>query len=247
MTQSRVLAGQAVISRPTRAVVQARSSVITRAEFQLAPPPYELDALEPKMSKKTLEFHWGKHHRTYVTNLNNQIKGTDLEKKSLEEVIKATWNNGKPTPEFNNAAQAWNHTFFWESMKPNGGGEPSGELKAAIEKEFGSVGELKAQLKQAGATQFGSGWAWLVSDKGKLSVIKTPNAECPLHLGKTALLTIDVWEHAYYLDVQNLRPTYIDTFLEHLVNWDKVAERYKASLNEGAEAEGGWRVLLSWP
>jgi Fe-Mn family superoxide dismutase len=181
------------------------------------------------MSKQTFEFHWGKHHRTYINNLNNQIKGKDLEKKSLEEVIQATWNGGKPTPEFNNAAQAWNHTFFWESMKPNGGGQPTGELKSAIERDFGSFDEFVTQIKQAGATQFGSGWAWLVSDNGKLKVTKTPNAELPLVHGQTALLTIDVWEHAYYLDVQNLRPKYLETFLDKLVNWDKVAERYQAA------------------
>ncbi|DBA77409.1 TPA: Fibronectin type III and SPRY domain-containing protein 1 [Trebouxia sp. C0005] len=200
------------------------------AAIQLDDLPYSLDALEPHMSKSTFEVHWGKHHRTYVNNLNNQIQGKDLESKSLEEIVKATWNGGSPSPEFNNAAQSWNHKFFWHSMKPGGGGEPSGELKSAIEKDFGSIEDFKKEFSTAGATQFGSGWAWLVKDGDKLKVIKTPNAETPLASGAgVPLLTMDVWEHAYYLDVQNRRPDYIKTFLGELVNWDAVAERFASA------------------
>lgn len=153
------------------------------------------------MSKSTFDFHWGKHHRAYVDNLNKQVAGGPLESVSLEEVVTKTWNNGSPQAEFNNAAQAWNHTFFWESIGPNAGGVPSGELGEAINRDFGSFEEFKKQFSQASATQFGSGWAWLNSDtQGKLSISKTPNAVNPLVEGKVPLLTIDVWEHAYYLD-----------------------------------------------
>lgn len=201
-----------------------------RAELTLKPLPYPKDALEPKISAETLNFHHGKHHQAYVTNLNNQIKGTPLENLSLEEIIVKTWNNGKPTPEFNNAGQVFNHDFYWESITPKGPKEPSGELKAAIEKEFGSIDEFKKQFKAAGATQFGSGWAWLVLEDGKLKVTKTPNAENPLPApSQKPLLTMDVWEHAYYLDYQNRRPDYITTFVEELIDWDKVAQRYAAA------------------
>lgn len=183
------------------------------------------------MSQKTLEFHYGKHHQAYLDNMNKQIAGSNLESKTLVEVIKESWNNGAPTPVFNNAAQVWNHTFFWESMKPNGGGEPTGKLMDAIKAAFGSFDEFKTQFKNAGATQFGSGWAWLVTDKsGKLSVDKTPNAVTPLvDDSKVPILTMDVWEHAYYLDVQNRRPDYMTTFVEKLIDWDNVAKRYEAA------------------
>eukprot|EP00890_Picochlorum_soloecismus_P006102 jgi/Picsp_1/6493/NSC_03837-R1_superoxide dismutase len=229
LTQSKALVPQQVT------VTQARSSrrqatFHVKAAFTLPSLPYEMDALEPKMSKQTFEFHYGKHHAAYVNNLNNQIAGTDLEKMTIEEVMLKTWNSGSPTPEFNNAAQVVNHTFFWESMGANKGGEPSGDLAKAIERDFGSFDAFKDAFKAAGATQFGSGWAWLsVVDGGKLEVSKTPNAENPWCHGKTPILTMDVWEHAYYLDVQNRRPDYISTFFE-LINWDKVAERYAAAL-----------------
>ena len=178
----------------------------------------------------TFEFHYGKHHAAYLNNLNGQIKGKDLENMSLEEVMLKTWNGGNPTPEFNNAAQVINHTFFWESMAPNKGGAPSGKLADAIQRDFGSFDAFKDAFKTAGATQFGSGWAWLSTDKsGKLEVTKTPNAENPWVHGKTPILTMDVWEHAYYLDVQNRRPDYMTTFFD-LINWDKVAERYAAAV-----------------
>ncbi|KAL4538582.1 hypothetical protein Ndes2526B_g03122 [Nannochloris sp. 'desiccata'] len=198
--------------------------------FVLPPLPWAMDALEPRMSQKTMEFHYGKHHAAYVNNLNAQIKGnTELENMTIEGVMMKTWNNGSPTPEFNNAAQVVNHTFFWESMAPNKGGEPSGEVAEAINRDFGSFSSFKDAFKTAGATQFGSGWAWLsTDDAGKLEVTKTPNAENPWCHGKTPILTMDVWEHAYYLDVQNRRPDYINTFFD-LINWDKVSERYAAA------------------
>lgn len=163
-------------------IQRSHVGIVPKAAFELRPPPYELDALEPLMSKQTFEFHWGKHHRAYVDNLNKQLEAKpDWQNATLEEVIVASYNNGNPTPEFNNAAQVWNHDFFWESMAPNAGGKPSGDLAKAIERDFGSYDEFAKQFKTAGATQFGSGWAWLVSDKsGKLTVEKTPNAVNPL-------------------------------------------------------------------
>ena len=170
------------------------------------------------------------HHRAYVDNLNKQIAGTALENATLEQIVLESWNGGSPTPAFNNAAQIWNHTFFWESIKPNGGGEPTGKLADAIKASFGSFDEFKTQFKAAGATQFGSGWAWLVTDKaGKLTVEKTPNAVTPVVEGKTPILTMDVWEHAYYLDVQNRRPDYMTTFVDKLIDWGSVAARFEAA------------------
>ena len=193
--------------------------------FELPALPYEKDALEPHMSAKTFEFHHGKHHNTYVVNLNGLLDGSDLAGKSLEEIIMATAGDSSKAGMFNNAAQVWNHTFFWNSMKPNGGGAPSGDLAAKIDADFGSLDAFKDAFKQAGATQFGSGWAWLVvGDGGKLEVVKTPNAENPMTQGKTPLLTCDVWEHAYYLDYQNRRPDFLAAFLDNLVNWDFAAE-----------------------
>lgn len=207
-----------------------RPSLAVRAAITLKDPPYALDALEPHMSKETLEYHWGKHHRAYVDNMNKQIAGTDLDGKSLEEVVVASWNGGSPTPVFNNAAQVWNHTFFWESMKPGGGGKPTGKLAAAIDASFGSYDNFVAEFKAAGATQFGSGWAWLVADKsGKLSITKTPNAVNPVVEGKTPILTVDVWEHAYYIDARNRRPDYLTTFVDKLISWDAVAKRFEAA------------------
>jgi len=225
------LAQQQVVARPAaRPALGRRAAVVPKAAITLKDPPYALDALEPHMSKQTLEFHWGKHHRAYVDNMNKQIAGTDLEGKSLEEIVLASWNSGNPTPVFNNAAQVWNHTFFWESMKPNGGGEPTGKLADAIKASFGSFDEFKTQFKAAGATQFGSGWAWLVADKsGKLSIEKTPNAVTPVVEGKTPILTMDVWEHAYYLDVQNRRPDYMTTFVDKLIDWESVGKRFTAA------------------
>lgn len=193
--------------------------------FELPALPYAKDALEPHMSANTFSFHHEKHHNTYVVNLNGLVEGTDLEGKSLEEIVSATAGNPDKAGVFNNAAQVWNHTFFWNSMKPSGGGAPSGDLAAKIDADFGSFDAFKDAFKAAGATQFGSGWAWLVvGDGGKLEVVKTPNAETPLTQGKTPLLTCDVWEHAYYLDYQNRRPDFLAAFLDNLANWDFAAE-----------------------
>jgi Fe-Mn family superoxide dismutase len=188
--------------------------------IELPPLPYEQNALEPYISGNTLSFHHGKHHAAYVTNVNNLIQGTDLEHRSLEEIIMASAKDVSKMGIFNNAAQVWNHTFYWNSMKPNGGGQPSGNIKDKIDEDFGSMDEFAKAFKQAGTTQFGSGWAWLVLDDGILKVTKTGNADLPMNHGQIAILTCDVWEHAYYLDYQNRRPDYIDTFLQHLVNWE---------------------------
>ncbi|MFC7290256.1 superoxide dismutase [Hirschia litorea] len=186
--------------------------------FELPALPYPTDALEPHMSANTFSFHHAKHHNAYVTNLNKMIEGTDFAGKSLEDIIKSS-DGGV----FNNAAQVWNHTFFWHSMKPQGGGEPTGAIADKIKADFGSYEAFKDAFSTAGATQFGSGWAWLVLANGKLEVRKTANAETPLtEDGVTPLLTMDVWEHAYYLDYQNARPKYIEVFLNELVNWDFV-------------------------
>jgi len=197
--------------------------------FELPPLPYDYEALSPHISKQTLEFHHDKHHAGYVNKLNAAVEGTELDGKSLEEVIRATFNDAAKSGIFNNAAQVWNHTFYWNCMKPSGGGTPSGDLAAKIEADFGGYDKLKEALTTAANTQFGSGWAWLVLDGGTLKVSKTLNAENPVATGQTPLLTIDVWEHAYYLDYQNLRPKYVDTFLDSLVNWDFVAQNLAAA------------------
>ena len=191
--------------------------------------PYALDALEPHISRSTLEFHHGKHHNGYVTNLNKAIEGTDLDGKSLEEVIAAVSSDSSKAGVFNNAAQVWNHSFYWQCMKPGGGGQPTGALLDKINADFGSYDAFVEQFKAAGATQFGSGWAWLIIEDGTLKITKTANADLPLAHGQKALLTMDVWEHAYYLDYQNRRPDYISTYLDKLVNWDFVAANLAAS------------------
>ncbi|MEZ5938034.1 MAG: superoxide dismutase [Hyphomonadaceae bacterium] len=194
--------------------------------FTLPPLPYARNALEPHMSERTFDFHYGKHHQAYVDNLNKLVAGTPLETASLEEVILES--AGKTPGVFNNSAQVWNHTFFWHSMKPGGGGEPTGAIAEAINAAFGDLDGFKKAFAEAGATQFGSGWAWLVAKDGKLEVRKTPNAETPLtEKGVTPLLTMDVWEHAYYLDHQNARPKFIETYLTHLVNWDFANQNLK--------------------
>lgn len=190
---------------------------------ELPPLPYAMDALEPHISANTLSFHYGKHHQAYVTNLNKALKDHPLETSSLEEVIMASAGKPYMVPIFNNAAQVWNHTFYWNCMKPQGGGEPSTAFKSRLEEAFGSFDKFCEEFKQAAVSQFGSGWAWLVCDKdGKLSIMKTPNADLPMAHDAKALLTCDVWEHAYYLDYQNRRPDYVDTFLKSLVNWSFV-------------------------
>lgn len=184
----------------------------------LPPLPWAENALNPHISPETIQYHYGKHHNAYVVNLNKLIDGTPNASKSLEEIIKSSEGGV-----FNNAAQVWNHTFYWNSMKPGGGGKPSGALLEQINASFGSYDKLREELTAAATTQFGSGWAWLVKDGGKLAVKKTPNAETPLTTSAKPLLTIDVWEHAYYIDYRNLRPKYIETFFDHLVNWDFAA------------------------
>jgi Fe-Mn family superoxide dismutase len=187
--------------------------------FTLPPLPYAKDALAPHLSAENVELHHEKHHNAYVVNLNKLLDGKPEAAKSLEEVILSS-DGGV----FNNAAQIWNHTFYWHCMKPNGGGEPTGAVKAAIERDFGSFAKFKEEFTNACVTQFGSGWGWLVAEGGKLKVTKTGNADLPMKHGQTALLTCDVWEHAYYPSFKNLRPKYVETFLASLVNWDFVAE-----------------------
>jgi superoxide dismutase, Fe-Mn family len=186
--------------------------------FELPPLPYAQDALAPHISAETLEYHYGKHHQTYVTNLNKLVDGTEFENASLEDVIMKS-DGGM----FNNSAQVWNHTFYWNSMSPNGGGEPSGAVADAINSAFGSYSDFADKFAEAATTQFGSGWAWLVDNGSGLEIMKTANADLPMKHGAKALLTIDVWEHAYYIDYRNARPNYIKTFVESLVNWDFVA------------------------
>jgi Fe-Mn family superoxide dismutase len=191
-------------------------------EHQLPPLPYAKDALAPVISAETIEYHYGKHHQTYVTNLNNLIKGTEYENATLEEIVMKSTGGI-----FNNAAQVWNHTFYWNGLKPNGGGAPKGELAAAIDKAFGSFEEFKKQFNQKAITTFGSGWAWLVKNKdGSLSLESTSNAANPMTSGQTPLLTIDVWEHAYYVDYRNARAKYVEEFWS-IVNWDFVEANFK--------------------
>jgi superoxide dismutase, Fe-Mn family len=193
--------------------------------FELPALPFAANALEPHMSARTFEFHHGKHHKAYVDTLNTLIPGTAFEKSSLEDIIKGTHGDEKNAKIYNNAAQIWNHTFFWNSMKPQGGGAPAGNLAKQIDQAFGDLATFKAKFKDAALTQFGSGWAWLVLTKeGKLDVVKTANAICPLATGMKPILTCDVWEHAYYLDYQNRRGDMVQTFLDSLVNWDFAAK-----------------------
>jgi len=188
--------------------------------IELPPLPYSLDALSPHISAQTLTIHHGKHHQAYVTNGNKLIEGTEFATKPLVDIVKATAGKADKVGIFNNTAQVWNHTFYWGSMKPKGGGKPTGAIAQKITADLGSYEKFVELFTTAGTTQFGSGWAWLCLKGGKLEVSKTGNAETPLTSGAVPLLTMDVWEHAYYLDFQNRRPDYIKTFLDHLVNWD---------------------------
>ena len=187
--------------------------------FELPPLPYADDALEPAYTARTISFHYGKHHKTYVDTLNKLTDGTDLAAKSLEDVIKGA----QPGALFNNAAQVWNHTFFWNGMKPDGGGGPSGDLAGRIDAAFGSYSQFVEDFKTAAVGRFGSGWAWLVAEGGALKIVSTPNAETPITAGQKPLLVVDVWEHAYYLDYQNRRPDWVQAFFDKLVNWEFVA------------------------
>ena len=191
--------------------------------FQLPPLPYPKNALAPTISEETLEFHYGKHHQTYVTNLNNLVEGTEFAGKSLEQII--TSSSGGM---FNNAAQVWNHTFYWHCLSPNGGGEPTGDLANVINQTFGSFEKFKEEFTKCAVTTFGSGWAWLVKNAdGTLALVSTSNAGCPLTTDQKPLLTCDVWEHAYYIDYRNARPAYLEAFWK-LVNWEFAAENYSA-------------------
>ena len=184
--------------------------------------PYGKDALAPVISANTLDFHYGKHHKTYVDNLNKLIAGTDLAEKSLEDIIKITVKDSAKPGIFNNAAQIWNHSFYWQCLKKSGGGLPKGAIAAKINAVWESYDKFAEELKNAGVTQFGSGWAWLVLEDGQLKITKTANADTPLVHGQKPLLTIDVWEHAYYLDYQNRRPDYLTAVIQNLINWDFV-------------------------
>ena len=190
--------------------------------FELSNLPYEFNSLEPYISGRTLNFHHGKHHATYVKNLNNLVNNSDLADMKLSEIMINTHNKPEKAAVFNNAAQVWNHDFYWKSMRPKGGGMPGGELAKKIKDDFGDIENFLHQFKQAGQTQFGSGWAWLIIDKAdnKLKIVKTSNADNPIVRSQIPLITIDVWEHSYYLDYQNKRPDYIEAFMQYLVNWD---------------------------
>jgi Fe-Mn family superoxide dismutase len=188
--------------------------------FELPALPWASDSLSPHISADTIGFHYGKHHAAYVNNLNGLVEGTALAEKSLEEIILEVAGDASKAGVFNNAAQTWNHTFFWNSIKPNGGGEPVGELKDRIDSAFGGYDNFKDEFAKKAATLFGAGWTWLALSGGDLEIVQTPNAGTPLTEGKKPLITLDVWEHAYYLDFQNRRPDFIKVFLDHLVNWE---------------------------
>ena len=193
--------------------------------FELPSLPYASDALAPYMSSETLDFHHGKHHQTYVTNLNNLVKDTDMQDSSLEEIVVKSSKDPSMAGIFNNAGQHWNHILFWQCMKPNGGGSMPSELESRITSDLGGIDQFKEAFIQAGVTQFGSGWAWLAIDNGKLVVTKSPNASNPLVDGMKPILGCDVWEHSYYIDYRNKRPDYLKAFLDSMVNWEFVASQ----------------------
>ena len=192
----------------------------------MPPLPYADDALNPVISAKTIGFHYGKHHKGYIDNLNKLVAGTEFADMPLEDIITKTASNADKTAIFHNAAQTWNHTFYWRSLKPKGGRMPPAGLKQKIEASFGTVDACKKEFANAAVTQFGSGWAWLALDGGKIKVVKTANADGPITNGLTPLLTIDVWKHTYYLDYQNRRADYVNTVLDKLINWDFAAENF---------------------
>jgi Fe-Mn family superoxide dismutase len=202
--------------------------------FELPALPYPRAALEPHISAKTLEFHHAKHHAAYVETLNELIGGTEFERMRLEEIIQATAESNAHRKIFNNAGQHWNHSFLWQCMRPSGGGQPEGALAEMIERDLGGFDKFREKFIAAGVDRFGSGWAWLVLEAGKLAIVSTPNGEPPMVAGRHALLTCDVWEHAYYLDYQNRREDFIEAFLDHLVNWEFAAERL------GLQGEGSY-------
>ncbi len=194
------------------------------APFALPPLPFAENALAPVISANTLSFHYGKHHKAYVDNLNKLVPGTEYESMSLEDIIRATAGKADKAGIFNNAAQVWNHTFYWSCLRGNGGGAPRGNIAQKIDAAFGSYDNFKKEFANAAVTQFGSGWAWLVAEGDGVKVVKTPNAETPFVKGQRPLLTIDVWEHAYYLDYQNRRPDHVNAVIDKLLNWDFASE-----------------------
>ena len=208
-------------------IMKTNGKIESAVAYVLPPLPYAENALEPIISAKTISFHYGKHHKAYVDNLNKAVAGTEFAGMPIEKIIVATAGKADKTAIFNNASQTWNHTFYWNSLSPKGGGEPPAALKKMIEASFGTVDACKKELATAATTQFGSGWAWLVLDGDKLKVIKTSNADSPLTKGMKPLLTIDVWEHAYYLDYQNRRVDYVNAVLDKLINWSFAADNLK--------------------
>lgn len=223
-----LLAGSAALAFGDFALPRSARAAGGSGPFTLPPLPYPDDALSPAISANTIGFHYGKHHQAYVNNLNQLIAGTPLADQSLEAVIKASVGATDKTAIFNNAAQVWNHTFYWNSLRPKGGGKPTGVLADMIGKSFGGFDQFKTEFAKAATSQFGSGWAWLVKDGDKLIVTKTGNADTPIAQGKKPLLTIDVWEHAYYLDYQNRRADYVAAVLDNLINWDFAAQNLAA-------------------
>ena len=223
-----LLAGSAVLAFGDLALPRVARATGGSGPVTLPPLPWPNDALSPHISANTIGFHYGKHHQGYVNNLNPLVIGTPLADQPLEAVIKATANQADQTAIFNNAAQVWNHTFYWNSLRPKGGGKPSGALAELIEKSFGGFDPFKTEFAKAATSQFGSGWAWLVKDGDKLMVTRTGNADTPIAHGQQPLLTIDVWEHAYYLDYQNRRADYVAAVLDNLINWDFAAQNLAA-------------------
>ena len=207
-------------ARKSRAPAKTTFPMKAGAPITLPELPYAMDALAPVISRGTMGYHYGKHHKAYVDKLNGLIEKTPYAEMPLEKIIQSAAKDASKSAVFNNAAQAWNHWFYWLSMSPDGGGKPGGRLARKIEEDFGDFDSFANELKQAAMGQFGSGWAWVVDDKGRLKVLKTANADTPIAHGMTPLLAIDVWEHAYYLDYQNRRPDFVQTFLEKLANWD---------------------------
>ena len=195
-------------------------------EYKLPPLPYAMDALEPAMSKETLEYHYGKHHRAYVKELNNLIKGSEFENATLEQVIRDSSG-----PLFNNAAQTWNHTFFWNCMAPRGGGKPTGALAEAMNDKWGSYAQFKEAFSKSAISNFGSGWTWLVVRSDGVDIVNTDDADNPMTQGDEPLLTLDVWEHAYYIDYRNERPKFVEAFFKNLVNWNFALRNYENSLS----------------
>ena len=204
--------------------LKAPSPTADSTPFSLPPLPYREDALAPVISARTVAFHYGKHHKTYVETLNKLVAGTEFADQSLEDIIRATAGNKDQAQIFNNAAQAWNHAFYWRCLAPSGGGQPDGALADRIGSDLGGFDKFKKEFSEAAVSQFGSGWAWLVDDGGKLKIVKTPDAEVPFTEGQTPLLTLDLWEHAYYLDYQNRRVDHVNAVIDKLLDWEFAAE-----------------------